>query len=811
MSVADYIQTNFTAGELSPLLAGRVDVTRYQNGAKTLHNFIVRPQGGLMRRPGTRYLGQTKLGKVSLRAFQFSVSQSYVLEFGHLYVRFWQDDGYIADGGGSPIEVTTPYTETEVADIQITQSADVLFIAHNKHPPMRLMRHSHTEWELAPFIHVNGPYLPENGEPIVMSMVDLIDRETVTSETGGFVSSDVGKYIEYTRFGDLALGKIITVVSDTVLEVEPQENTYPRIDSEATVEEIKEIDGDSCLVVTHSIFLSTDVGRIIRLSQGNWYNILSYDGNRRDTVKISDPLTVVEVFDGEPSNRQLSATINCSANVFSATDVDRWLRLTYSMLQIDAQITQYNGAQQVKVEFTTPMTRMTEDVTQLYMAGKTDIWRLGAWSSDPAIGWPRCVAFYEQRLVFANSVKEPQTLWFSKSGNYEDFQPTDIDSTVPADYAITATIASNQINSILWLETGQNLIIGTLGAEWLAKSYDYSNPLSPGNMMVVQQTTHGSAGAVRQRIGHSLMFVQRSGRLLKELFYEYQTDSFTTRDLTMLSDHLLKDGGGAIDTAYQQQPFNVMWLVTAAGGLVGLTFEKDQEVIAWHKHTITGGVVESIATIPSLDGSEDQVHLSVKRTIAGNVVRYIERLTAEYYPTDNVPVTEMIYLDCAGEHVGTVPVSTISGLEYLNGQTVSVVGDGSVQDSRVVSGGSITLARPATNVVVGLPYQSLVETLNVEAGAQFGSSQGLVRRVHAITLRLFGALGFRYGLANDSMQEYNFRDTRDRMDTIPDIRSDDFQINVSGRYDIKSTVRIEQTLPYPLNILAVVHHMKVYQ
>src|SRR5690554_571077 len=101
------IQTNFTAGELSPRLEGRVDLAKYANGCRLLENMLVHPHGGASRRSGTRFAAEVKnsADQVRLVPFEFSTVQAYMLEFGPGYIRFYMNDGRIESPPGTPYEI----------------------------------------------------------------------------------------------------------------------------------------------------------------------------------------------------------------------------------------------------------------------------------------------------------------------------------------------------------------------------------------------------------------------------------------------------------------------------------------------------------------------------------------------------------------------------------------------------------------------------------------------------------------------------------------------------------------------------------
>ena len=154
MADSSPILTNFTSGELSPRLNGRIDMDKYYNGASLINNFIVLMHGGLTKRPGTRFIREIKTSTGSnsgarLIPFVFSKTQAYVLEFGHNYIRFYKDEGIIVSSGTTPYEISTTYTAAQVDGLEFVQSADVLYIVHESHPPRKLSRTGHTAWTIS--------------------------------------------------------------------------------------------------------------------------------------------------------------------------------------------------------------------------------------------------------------------------------------------------------------------------------------------------------------------------------------------------------------------------------------------------------------------------------------------------------------------------------------------------------------------------------------------------------------------------------------------------------------------------------------
>ena len=676
------IFTNFTAGELSPRLEGRVDLAKYPNGCKTLENMIVQKHGPASRRGGFYFSAEVKDSskKTRILPFEFSATQAYVIEFGDQYVRFYKNYGQIQSGPfdevfaaefnvGAAYEIATPYLEAELFELVITQSADVLYIAHENHEPRTLSRLGDTNWVLDIIQFLDGPYDAVNATETTFGL-------SATSGTG------------------------ITITASAVTGIN---------------------DGSG--------FLSTDVGRLIRFED-------------------------------------------------AAND---W---TYF------EITAVTDTTHVVADFIGPDASATTAVTG---------WRLGAFSETT--GYPSVVTFFEQRLVWAATTSRPQSMFFSVSADYYNHAPTDNDGLVLDDSGFVYTIATDQVNTIRWMRAGKVLSVGTAGGEFIVSQGDQNSPLSPTNTRVVRQTTFGSAAVTPPQVGNSVLFLQRANRKVREYVYQFESDAYTAPDLAILSEHITE--GGIVDMAYQQEPDSIVWLVRTDGVLVGMTYERAQDVVGWHRHIIGGAdvKVESVAVIPNTTGSRDDLWAVIQRTINGQSVRYIEFLTPGM-PEVTVNTTDATYLDSMLTYTGGA-VSAVFGLSHLEGQTVSVLADGAAHPDRTVSSGSITLNGSYEAVHVGLPYTSTLQTMRIEAGARDGTAQGKKKRIARVTYRLFDTLGLKHGPSADRLDIIPFRSSADDMDEAPALFTGDKEVEFPRNWDKDGYIFLVQDQPLPFTILAI--------
>ena len=490
---------------------------------------------------------------------------------------------------------------------------------------------------------------------------------------------------------------------------------------------------------------------------------------------------------GQAGTLTLSSTTGVNSNQgWLSTDVGRLVH----MVDGHVKITGYTSSTVVDME-------VIADISN--GSASTDF-ALGSFSDTT--GHPSCVTFFEQRLVFAATLSQPQTLFFSKSGDYENMDDN-YHGTVADDDAIIYTIASNQVNAIRFMTATRTLIIGTAGGEFAVSGGGTDIAITPTNILIKKQSNNGAANVDALAVGNATLFLQRARRKLRELAYNFDVDGYVAPDLTILAEHISE--GGFKQLSYQQEPNQVIWGVRNDGQLVGLTYQREQQVVAWHRHifggTFSSGntVCDSVATIPT-DDSEYQTWVINKRTINGATKRYVEYI--HQYDFDETDDTSFNFLDSQLSYDGS-PVTTISGLDHLEGETVSILADGATHPDKTVSSGSITLDRSANKVKVGLSYTSLLQTMRIDAGAQNGTSQSKTKRIYEITLRLYESIGVEVGPDLNNMERIPFRSSADAMDSGISVFTGDKEIEFRGNYETDGFIFVRQTQPLPLTILSL--------
>jgi hypothetical protein len=422
-----------------------------------------------------------------------------------------------------------------------------------------------------------------------------------------------------------------------------------------------------------------------------------------------------------------------------------------------------------------------------------------------ADNYPSVVTFFEQRLVFAASNNNPQTLWFSKNADYLNFH-----TGTSADDALIYTIASNQVNNIRYISATRVLTIGTSGGEYVLTTTN-NGPITPTTTQIRKYSNYGSANIEPVQVADVTLFLQRGNRKVREFKYvgEVDTAGYQAPDITVLAEHITS--GGIQAFAYQQEPENIVWAVRGDGTLLGLTYRREEAVVAWHKHVIGGdfnggqAVVESISTLPT-DTGNDELYMIVKRTINGQTMRYVEVMKNFDFGGSSV---NSFFVDSGLSYAGP-SVSAFSALYHLEGDTVSILADGASHPDKDVSGGAISLDFPVTSAAIGYGYTSSMQTLRIESGSQDGASQGKPKRIHGITMRLFETVGVEVGNDAGEIDRVFFRDSSMAMDEAVPLFTGDKDIEFQGGFEDDDRIYLQQTQPLPLTILALYPRMNTF-
>lgn len=508
-------------------------------------------------------------------------------------------------------------------------------------------------------------------------------------------------------------------------------------------------------------------------------------------------------------------------NMFLASDVGRHIRFGFGGRWVWGKISAFTSASQVTVLLQDDPPRDPHNALNIAgnqdpanpNSGLTNDWRLGAWSTST--GYPAVSVFHEQRLWFGRTTVEPQTQWGSRSGDYENMSPTEPDGTVLDSNGVTYTIVSGKVSPIKWMVSGPVLLTGGQSQEWQARSASTTQePISQTNISVTPQTSFGSADNVpAQAIGPATIFADKVGRKVREMVYNFELDRHVATDLSIVASHLFKQYGPIQDSEYQKHPFGIYWAVDTFG-LMALTYERDHEVVAWSRHDIKFGFVESICVLPTygvtadpasvLAFDNDEVYIAVRRFINGSYSVFIEVMYLFDFeasvPTDN---KWQQYLD--GSVLLYIPGGTtaINGLDHYEGETLQVLADGVYIGNKTVTGGAFTLSVAAEIVRVGYNFESLVGILPPEGGALIGTAQTKTKRVNKVGVRLSGTTSFKSSSAEAGPYQPH------QMESV--FFTGDVTVPLEQGYGPSGAFFFKQDLPEPMTILLVAPELATYE
>ena len=774
MPQAAPIQTSFNTGEVDPKTYGRVDYDRMKSALKVCLNSIPRITGSVTRRPGTHVCDEVKDSTKATRCYKFKYStvQAYVLELGDQYVRFKKNHAPIYDltltitaataanpvvvtytgtdpsngdhldiasvagmtelngrrfkvanvnGGSNTLELqtvdginvngtsftaytsggtasrvytlTTPYLESDLFQLKFTQNADTLYIWHPSYQERTLVRTTDSSWTLSTTTLIDGPYLPVN--------------TTATTMTPS-----------------AATGAGVTLTASAVTGINSGQG-----------------------------FLTTDVGRLIRLKQGTVWGYCLVTGWTSTTVVT---VTVINTL------TTTAAKVNWRMGLYSDTTGyaacgsfygDRLYRggVPYVPDRLDgSKVSSYLDMSTTDADGT-----VTNEHGVSFRLNSDDVqtirWMRGL-STGMAVG-----TFEGEWLV-------------TPSANQEAITPTNINAKQATSWGSADVTAVRAANVIVFLEAGSRRV---REMNYLF----YENTLqSPDMTILAEHITKGN----------------------------YDPAEPDAEAATAASS-------GLIEIDFAKKPIPSLWAPRRDGVLVGATYHKDEKVLGWHRHTLGGwsdvghtvhAKVESLTVVPTSDGSADEEWMVVQRYINGRLVRLNEYIQSPWEQGN--AQEDAFFVDCGLTYDGASTTS-VSGLFHLAGETVKVLVDGASHADVVVSAlGVITLTQAGSVVQVGYGYNSDGQCLRFDAGAADGTSQGKIQRMHKVGFRLMDTLGLQVGPSFDELDEVTFRTADDPMGSAPPLFSGDKgDIGWRGGYSTENYICWRFQDPFPGEILAI--------
>lgn len=749
------LQASLTGGELPPSLYGMVDLAWYRICLATCRNFIVFPYGGVRNRSGSRFVAEVKdsTKRVRLLPFSFNTQQTYVVELGEGYTRlfsggapvtlpvspdlwtsneysrgefcYYDDVTYIsisdnnilnqpdtsplwwypllnnASDGFVIIELPNDYEVSDLRDINYTQSADVLTLAHNYHQPSNLSRFSSYSWSFSNATPSTGPFQDVNiDKSITVGASANEGVVTLTSSSDLFYPKHVGMLfkLEQKDFGTSWLPGVITARGDIRRS---GSNYYTALTAGTTGQNIPIgtddhwNDGGVDWAYLHNGF---GVARITEVTDAKTAQAVVISRLPDGSISAGYSATVLATASIAHASGFIEATVSTTAlalgsyGVCLATISNDYgggaveMSVSYRVLAVGGSsstvlfehvrtgvVLETGGGEGATTEVT--VTYTVDSFKPPLSAGNAASykWAFGAFG-NPSLGdatngygpgFPAAVTYYQQRLCYAGTLDQPDTIWTSKTGAFADFGQT---MPVLDDDSVVYTLASNQVNAIRSMLQLDKLILLTNGAVWATGSGQQTDVLTPGNIGVKLQGYQGVCNLQPLGIGGSALYVQDKGQVVRDLNYQWANDAYTGQNLTARGSHLI-DGHQIVEWAFQQSPLSTVWMIRDDGVLLGLTYLREQEVSAWHRHD-TDGEYESLCVVS--EGTEDVLYVAVKRTINGVTKRFIERFNTRVV-TD---MRDAFFVDCGspfdGRNTTATTITLSGGTDYDDSEVITL-------------------------------------------------------------------------------------------------------------------------------------------
>ena len=404
--------------------------------------------------------------------------------------------------------------------------------------------------------------------------------------------------------------------------------------------------------------------------------------------------------------------------------------------------------------------------------------------------YPGAVTYFEQRRCFARTANSPQTLWMTKTGTESNMSMPIVTAD---DDAIEIRVATRDANTILHLVPLSSLVLLTSSAEMICTS-NSSSAISQKNIMVKPQAYVGASDVQPAIVNNIMLYVAARGNHVRELGYSYNANGFITGDLSLRAPHLF-DGKKIVDMAFSASPYPVAWFIMDSGELLGFTYIPEENIGGWHVHE-TDGKFKSCCVVT--ENNDDRLYVIVEREIGGEKKQYIECMSDMLFDD----LAEAFFVDSGLTGRFDEPVTTVSGLDHLEGKTVSILADGAVHPQQVVTDGKIGLDAPASVVHVGLPIRSVLQTLPLLAPIDSGYGSARPKNINKCSLRVYCSSGIFAGFDENHLREYKQR-RDERPGSPPETRSEEVPVVIDGRWTDGGQLTVVQDDPLPLTIVSV--------
>ncbi|EPY1562557.1 hypothetical protein ACW9S2_005246 [Klebsiella michiganensis] len=659
---------------------------------------------------------------------------------------------------GGVLELSTPWTESDLESVQVAQSADVLFVACSGVQQRRIERRDNGSWSVVKYYSNDGPYNVMNVSPTTLTPSARTGLVTLTASASLFRAGHVGALFRLTSSGQ-------TVAS--TINGESQFTGYVKVtgidDSRKFTVSIS--NADAATPWSGSVTLQRSVSE-----PGAWTDVKTWTG------------TTSETYDDGLDNNTIYYRIGVAAGDWTTGSGSVLVQIEYS-----------GGSLTGAIRLTAVNSKTSAIGIVLSDLGGTSAtaeWYEGAFSEKN--GFPGAVAIFEGRLWWAGGDR----IYGSYSDAYDSFDDgNNTEEKVSGDASgINYSIGSGPVDKVNWLLPVLRLIAGTQGCEASIQSSSYGEVVTPDNFHIKYPSTRGSTHAGAVVLDNRGIFIHRSGRRVYELNYTSDYYDYASTDLT----DLWPECGNSPVTriAAQRLPDDRIHCIRENGTVAVLVRDPAEDLKAWVV-VETDGTVEDVVTLPG--DEEDRVYYVVNR----NGIRCLERWAKE---SECVGGSLNKQADSFTASVGS-SISTLSGLSHIEGKTVVVWADGKDIGTRTVSGGAIVLGASYSNVIAGLGYTAKYKSSKLAYAAGMGTALAQRKRVDhlALIMRNTHYRGMTYGPdfdIQDDLPAEEFANPTASNTVWESYDRDSFEFD--GSWDTDSRICLVAAAPRPVTVLAAI-------
>ena len=829
---------SLAGGEVSPAIGARVDIDKYKSSVKIAENVFVQVHGGLSSRPGFKFVAEVKNSALSTRIipFEFNTEQTYILEFGNLYMRVHKDGEQVLDSANT-------------GTISAATRANPCVVTDSGHP------------------YLNGEEVYISG---VAGMTELNGRnfKVASKTTNTYVLTDLaGTNINSTAYTTL----FGSGTSSQVYEIVTPYTTAQLFD-------VGFVQSADVMTLCHTSHVPKE---LTRTAHDTW--TLTTISFAPEQAAATSPTAVPRT--------AASTTVDYAITAVNLETLEESLMLEKNITNSNATIDNDVGWSAAAGAGSYNIYRKENGIYGFI--GRAEGTTFFDENIDPDTGdtppkarnpfdatgdYPAVVGYFQQRRIFGSSVNNKQRLWFTQTANHYNLS---VSSPTKDDDAITATIASLKVNEIRHMIPFEDMIVLTSGGEWRVSGTD--GVITPSTIQLKPQTYYGSTILPPIVAGDVIVYMQ-PGQIVRDLSYEFTSDIYKGNDISILARHMF-DFNTMVDWTYAPSPHSMIWSVRDDGDVNSMTYIKEQEVFGWSRQT-TQGKFKSVASVREDD--DDFIYAVIERTINGATVQYIERqnthditdiqdafyvdaglsldapititgftnanpivVTAASHglsDADTVDVTGIQVLDTTVTHGfssdveiegfgytvankttntfelqlnganvnGTAfkvyhsggkvrkSVTSVGGLWHLEGEPVSVLANGYSVTDKTVANGVVSFSEigPASRIHIGLGFLAEIETLRLDAASVQPSSAGLKKKLTKLTLDVENTMGLWVGPDRLHMRELKFGLPSQWGQVLPMVTGL-LNTTMSPKWSKEGRVVIQQIGPFPMTILSI--------